>query len=153
MLFLPSFRRVLLVYRRPVVHQPGQLKEQLQGSPDEPRHSTHQCDPLIYAKTLAAPGLCFWCLSDKSLPPTCVCSSSSLEPRGSLISRSPSWSQLAARFTPVLTHGAQIHSNRPRTPPGCPLLDPQGLDNTEGRCQAFPFRGGGGEAKSRRGTT
>jgi len=98
------------VYRRPVVHQPGQLKEQLQGSPDEPRHSTHQCDPLIYAKTLAAPGLCFWCLSDKSLPPTCVCSSSSLEPRGSLISRSPSWSQLAARFTPVLTHGAQIHS-------------------------------------------
>ncbi|KIJ16711.1 hypothetical protein PAXINDRAFT_131523, partial [Paxillus involutus ATCC 200175] len=30
----------------------------------------YQCDPLIYANTLAAPGLCFWCLGNENLPPT-----------------------------------------------------------------------------------
>ncbi|KAF8875965.1 hypothetical protein CPB84DRAFT_1796239 [Gymnopilus junonius] len=30
----------------------------------------NQCDPLIYANTLAAPGLCFWCLGDENLAPT-----------------------------------------------------------------------------------
>ncbi len=30
----------------------------------------YQCDPLIYAKTLAAPGLCFWCLGDTKQPAT-----------------------------------------------------------------------------------
>ncbi|KIJ09301.1 hypothetical protein PAXINDRAFT_157922 [Paxillus involutus ATCC 200175] len=29
----------------------------------------YQCDPLTYSKTLAAPGLCFRCLGDMSLPP------------------------------------------------------------------------------------
>ena len=30
----------------------------------------YQCGPLTYAKTLAAPGLYFWCLGGESLPPT-----------------------------------------------------------------------------------
>lgn len=30
----------------------------------------YQCDPLIYANTLAALGLCFWCLGNENLPPT-----------------------------------------------------------------------------------
>jgi len=30
----------------------------------------YQCDPLIYAKTLAAPGLCFWCIGNEDLSST-----------------------------------------------------------------------------------
>ncbi|KAI5984875.1 hypothetical protein EDD15DRAFT_2306403 [Pisolithus albus] len=30
----------------------------------------YQCDPFIYANTLAAPGLCFWCLGNENFPPT-----------------------------------------------------------------------------------
>jgi hypothetical protein len=43
--------------------------EHCQSHLDSPETLPRQCDPLIYTKTLAAPGLCFWCLGDKMLPP------------------------------------------------------------------------------------
>lgn len=35
---------------------------------DKPETLLSQCDPLTHARTLAAPGLCFWCLVDKLAP-------------------------------------------------------------------------------------